>query len=146
MTAGQNDRAYMETLSLRDRQAGGPARSRPQPIASCWLCGTQRATSLMIADGGPSCPDVRWYCADTQQCTWRWTGQLSSAAGAQLARPQAARASARPVGPGLADGGGQDRAQAGQAQDDPGDVVVDDAALEAVQRPDQPRARLDTSA
>jgi hypothetical protein len=61
-------------------------RSPGQPTASCWLCGTQQPTSLMVADGGPTCPDVRWYCADSQQCTWRWTGQRTSAGPPQLAR------------------------------------------------------------
>jgi hypothetical protein len=63
------------------RQLGGTATRQYSPppaehgSASCWLCGTHQPTSLMVADGGQACADVRWYCRDTQRCTWRWTGQ-----------------------------------------------------------------------
>jgi hypothetical protein len=32
---------------------------------------------VMVADGGAACSDVRWYCQDAQQCTWRWTSKSS---------------------------------------------------------------------
>ncbi|MGH3274767.1 MAG: hypothetical protein ACRDNZ_10680 [Streptosporangiaceae bacterium] len=53
----------------------GGAPAAEQGVASCWLCGTQQPIALMVADGGPACTDVRWYCRDTQRCTWRWTGR-----------------------------------------------------------------------
>jgi hypothetical protein len=56
--------------------AGTPAPA-PHPgqedAAVCSLCGTQQAAGLMVSDGGPDCPDVRWYCKDVRRCTWRWT-------------------------------------------------------------------------
>ncbi|HEY5356122.1 MAG TPA: hypothetical protein VIJ82_00235 [Streptosporangiaceae bacterium] len=58
------------------------AQQAPQPaVASCWLCGVRLSTALMVADGGPACQDVRWYCQDTQHCTWRWTTKSGPAAG-----------------------------------------------------------------
>jgi hypothetical protein len=57
--------------------AARAASPGPQPglpaSATCWLCGTQMPTAAMVADGGAACSDVRWYCQDAQQCTWRWT-------------------------------------------------------------------------
>jgi len=52
----------------------GPQASVPAS-ATCWLCGTQMPTAVMVADGGTACDDVRWYCQDAQQCTWRWTSK-----------------------------------------------------------------------
>jgi hypothetical protein len=54
------------------RAAPGPQAGLPAS-ATCWLCGTQLPTAVMVADGGTACSDVRWYCQDAQQCTWRWT-------------------------------------------------------------------------
>ena len=55
---------------------GGP-EERPLDAAGgsawCWLCGTRQLTSLMVADGGAACADVRWYCQDSGACTSRWT-------------------------------------------------------------------------
>lgn len=50
-----------------DGGAGGTA------VRPCWLCGIRMAADHMVADGGPECADVRWYCADAQACTERWT-------------------------------------------------------------------------
>jgi hypothetical protein len=55
------------------RVAVAPAPNGLPGTASCWLCGASLPTSAMVADGGPACSDVRWYCQDAQQCTWRWT-------------------------------------------------------------------------
>jgi hypothetical protein len=54
----------------------------PQEVAACWLCGMTQSTAGMVADGGPGCADVRWYCNDAQQCTWRWTTKVGLAAAA----------------------------------------------------------------
>lgn len=50
-----------------------PADRGGQATASCALCGIRLPSSLMVADGGKSCADVRWYCRDTWACTRRWT-------------------------------------------------------------------------
>jgi hypothetical protein len=53
--------------------------TRPEPAdaspgsASCWLCSTRQRTVLMVADGGPACENVRWYCRAVDRCTARWT-------------------------------------------------------------------------
>ena len=54
------------------QQAGRPG------VAACWLCSTRRSITLMVADGGVACPDIRWYCQDTERCTWRWTTKNGS--------------------------------------------------------------------
>jgi hypothetical protein len=53
--------------AAKDGGAGGAA------VRSCWLCGIRMAADHMVADGGPECADVRWYCADAPACTARWT-------------------------------------------------------------------------
>jgi hypothetical protein len=58
------------------RSGPGPQAGMPSS-ATCWLCGTQMPTAVMVADGGAACSDVRWYCQDAQQCTWRWTSKSS---------------------------------------------------------------------
>lgn len=50
-----------------DGGAGGAA------VRPCWLCGIRMAADYMVADGGPGCAAVRWYCADAEACTERWT-------------------------------------------------------------------------
>ena len=47
---------------------GGEA---PQ-VRSCWMCGIRMPVGRMVADGGSTCPDLRWYCQDTWACTERW--------------------------------------------------------------------------
>jgi len=71
------------------RRPGGAARDLLDPAdgrVSCWLCGTYQAVSAMVADGGASCPDVRWYCQDIGGCTSRWTehGAIRPAARGRL--------------------------------------------------------------
>ena len=76
----------------------GPDGSR---VVSCWLCGIHMPADRMIADGGSACGDVRWYCADTESCTWRWTAHsgdpagvaapMASAPGERAGQPAAAR-------------------------------------------------------
>jgi hypothetical protein len=58
--------------AVRRQSAGSPAAGM-SGIEACWLCGTRQPAASMVADGGPACADVRWYCADTQSCTHRWT-------------------------------------------------------------------------
>ena len=50
-------------------------------IESCWMCGIRLRADQMVADGGPACPDVRWYCLDTRGCTQRWTARVSAVSG-----------------------------------------------------------------
>lgn len=50
-------------------------------VQSCWLCGTRLPAREMVADGGPACADLRWYCADTRRCTERWTSRWSTGVG-----------------------------------------------------------------
>jgi hypothetical protein len=40
---------------------------------SCWMCGIRLPADQMVADGGSTCLDLRWYCRDTWACTERWT-------------------------------------------------------------------------
>ena len=42
---------------------------------SCWMCGIRLPADQMVADGGSTCPDLRWYCRDTWACTERWTSR-----------------------------------------------------------------------
>jgi hypothetical protein len=37
------------------------------------LCGIALPPSLLVADGGQACADIRWYCKDAMSCTERWT-------------------------------------------------------------------------
>jgi hypothetical protein len=65
-------------LSHRRALPGSPAASGDggaggAAVKSCWLCGIRMTADSMVADGGPECADVRWYCADAQACTERWT-------------------------------------------------------------------------
>lgn len=60
-------------LGAELRQADGPPAPRFTGTHSCWLCGIQLPATSMLADGGPACADIRWYCADTLACTGRWT-------------------------------------------------------------------------
>jgi hypothetical protein len=50
-------------------------------VVSCWLCGIHMPADRMIADGGSACGDVRWYCDDTESCTWRWTARSAGPVG-----------------------------------------------------------------
>ena len=61
-------------------------------VQSCWLCGTRLPAREMVADGGSACADLRWYCADTRQCTERWTSRWSATAGAGHGRAGNGRA------------------------------------------------------
>jgi hypothetical protein len=66
-------------------QVGGLAAWRVTGTQSCWLCGITLPARAMVPDGGPACPDIYWYCADTPSCTERWTragGGPRSAGGA----------------------------------------------------------------
>jgi hypothetical protein len=68
---------------------GGAGRAA---VRSCWLCGIRMAADHMVADGGPECADVRWYCADARACTERWTtprpaGPADARAGGAAAPP-----------------------------------------------------------
>jgi hypothetical protein len=47
-------------------------------VESCWLCGIRLPTDRLIADGGPGCSDVRWYCRDMRGCTERWTARTAT--------------------------------------------------------------------
>ena len=47
---------------------------------SCWMCGIRLPADQMVADGGSSCPDLRWYCRDTWACTGRWTSRPATPA------------------------------------------------------------------
>jgi hypothetical protein len=65
-------------LSRRRALPGSPAAAGgggagEAAVKSCWLCGIRVAADQMVADSGPGCDDVRWYCADIQGCTERWT-------------------------------------------------------------------------
>ena len=60
-------------LGAELRQADGLATPRFAGPHACWLCGIHLPAASMLADGGPACADVRWYCADTLACTQRWT-------------------------------------------------------------------------
>jgi hypothetical protein len=94
--------------------SGLPPRSPGQSTATCWLCGTQQPTSVMVADGGPSMPDVRWYCGNAQQCTARWSSRPNAAAQPRLALALAAGGEAGPTdGPALPNGDSEHAAQAG---------------------------------
>jgi hypothetical protein len=42
---------------------------------SCWMCGIRLPADQMVADGGSTCHDLRWYCQDTWACTERWTSR-----------------------------------------------------------------------
>jgi hypothetical protein len=46
---------------------------RPLEAAQCSLCGVALPLGLLVPDGGPGCPDIRWYCKDAKSCTERWT-------------------------------------------------------------------------
>ena len=90
-------------------------------VQSCWLCGTRLPAREMVADGGPACADLRWYCADTRRCTERWTSHWSPGIGADyshaahsrdaLAGPSYSAAGGRSpsvtAGPGHGANGGQ---------------------------------------
>jgi len=54
-------------------QASGWAAWRLTGTHACWLCGIQLPARSMVPDGGPACPDIHWFCADTPSCTQRWT-------------------------------------------------------------------------
>jgi hypothetical protein len=60
-------------LGAEPRQADDPATLRHTGTHACWLCGIHQPATSMVADGGPACADIRWYCADTLACTPRWT-------------------------------------------------------------------------
>ena len=83
MTAAWGPPGTSGPADYGDGHGRSPAATRtgPQPSvpasATCWLCGTQMPTAVMVADGGTACADVRWYCQDAQQCTWRWTSKSS---------------------------------------------------------------------
>jgi hypothetical protein len=47
---------------------------------SCWMCGIRLPADQMVADGGSTCHDLRWYCQDTWACTERWTSRSASSA------------------------------------------------------------------
>lgn len=47
---------------------------------SCWMCGIRLPADQMVADGGSTCPDLRWYCRDTWACTERWTSRPATPA------------------------------------------------------------------
>jgi hypothetical protein len=49
-------------------------------VKSCWMCGIRLSADQMVADGGSTCPDLRWYCRDTWACTERWTWRLARSA------------------------------------------------------------------
>ena len=53
--------------------ASGDSGAGKAAVESCWLCGIRMTADYMVADGGPECADVRWYCADAQACTKCWT-------------------------------------------------------------------------
>jgi len=76
MTVMREPAAARPGMFARPEAAAGPGPAAASTgTATCWLCGTRQSTSLMVADGGPACADVRWYCADAEHCTWRWTSQ-----------------------------------------------------------------------
>jgi hypothetical protein len=54
-------------------------RPRPLEVAQCSMCGVALPLGLLVPDGGPGCPDVRWYCKDARSCTERWTTARPSA-------------------------------------------------------------------
>ena len=56
----------------RTRPAEGIAERRAA-VVTCWMCGIHLHKAQMVPDGGSACPDIRWYCKDTQACTDRWT-------------------------------------------------------------------------
>ncbi len=68
------------------------AARRSIGLQECALCGVQLPRASMVPDGGPACPDVRWYCADMSSCTRRWTARRRAAMDAELAGPAAERA------------------------------------------------------
>ena len=51
--------------------------ARQASAKPCWLCGVRLPADQMMADGGSACPDLRWYCQDTQACTERWTSRTA---------------------------------------------------------------------
>jgi hypothetical protein len=61
------------SLGAELHQAGGSAALRFTGTQACWLCGIHPPATSMVPDGGPTCADARWYCADTLSCTQRWT-------------------------------------------------------------------------
>ena len=69
-------------LSHRRALPGSPATASGDAggaaVKSCWLCGIRVAAHQMVADGRPGRDDVRWYCADVQACTERWTTPRSA--------------------------------------------------------------------
>jgi hypothetical protein len=71
----------------------------PADVHSCWLCGTRLATVHMVPDGGPACPDVRWYCQDARACTARWTASRARLRGMGRGRAGAAPAGAKQAAP-----------------------------------------------
>jgi hypothetical protein len=80
--------------------AGGAQQPPPDAEAgkaSCWLCGLRQPTARMVADGGPGCADVRWFCQAIARCTARWTehGAIRPAWQSQQARPLLADARAQ---------------------------------------------------
>ncbi|HBW18315.1 MAG: hypothetical protein ACLPN6_14995 [Streptosporangiaceae bacterium] len=67
------------------------AARRSVGLQECALCGVQLPRASMVPDGGPACPDVRWYCADMSSCTRRWTARRRAAMDAALAAAAAER-------------------------------------------------------
>jgi hypothetical protein len=61
---------------MAGKQRTPPAEGTAGPGAafvSCWMCGIHLPQAQTVPDGGRACPDIRWYCKDTQACTDRWT-------------------------------------------------------------------------
>jgi len=65
--------SHRRTLPGSPAAASGVSGAGGAAVESCWLCGIRMTADHMVADGGPECADVRWYCADAQACTKRWT-------------------------------------------------------------------------
>ena len=81
-------------LVMGEQQRATAVQAGPAAVVSCWLCGTRLSAALMVADGGPACADVRWFCRVVQRCIERWTSHPVKPAGSTPAPEPGEKAAA----------------------------------------------------
>ena len=69
---------------MPDQESLSYAAAGAGAVQPCWLCGIRLPAEHMVADGGSACADVRWYCADKEACTERWTTRSPGPGDARL--------------------------------------------------------------
>ena len=77
-------------------------QQRPTPlwgdrtaVTSCWMCGIRLPANQMVADGGSTCLDLRWYCRDTLGCTERWTSRSARSAAIRQSMAETSKTSGK---------------------------------------------------